>query len=55
MTLASQGIATEPITALIGWAPGHAQELGWALPTLLALVAGLLLDLATRRKAVVAA
>lgn len=55
MTLASQGIATEPITALIGWAPGHAQELGWALPTLLAVLAGLLLDFATRRKAAVAA
>ncbi|WP_443095285.1 branched-chain amino acid transport system II carrier protein [Rothia koreensis] len=46
MTLESLNVATGVISPLIGWSPGHAQDLGWFLPTLVAAVVGLVIDLA---------
>lgn len=46
MTLASLNVGASLITPLIGWSPGHSQDLGWFLPTLIAAVIGAILDLA---------
>lgn len=46
MTLESLNVGTGVISPLIGWAPGHSQDLGWFLPTLVAAVVGAVADLA---------
>lgn len=45
MTAAGLGWGASWITPLIGWSPGHAQQLGWFLPTVAAALAGLGIDL----------
>lgn len=50
MTLSSQGLGTSLIEPLIGWAPGHSYQLGWILPTLVAALVGLILDLTTKSR-----
>ncbi|WP_462419083.1 branched-chain amino acid transport system II carrier protein [Kytococcus sp. Marseille-QA3725] len=45
MTLSSLGWGSSVIEPLIDWAPGHAQQLGWTLPTLAAAIVGGVLDL----------
>lgn len=45
MTLSSLGWGTDVIESLIGWAPGHAEQLGWMLPTLAAALVGGAIDL----------
>ena len=42
MTLVSLGVTS--LDSLISWAPGSAQDLGWTLPTLVAVVVGFVLD-----------
>ncbi|MCT1368092.1 MULTISPECIES: branched-chain amino acid transport system II carrier protein [Kocuria] len=46
MTLSSLNVGTDLITTLIGWSPGHAQDLGWFVPTVVAAVIGVVMDLA---------
>lgn len=49
MTLNSHGVGTEAIAPIISWAPGHAYDLGWFLPTLIAAALGAGIDLALGR------
>lgn len=49
MTLSSHGVGASVISPLISWAPGHANDLGWCLPTLIAAALGLALDVVFRR------
>ena len=44
MTLTSLGWGSAVIDPMITWSPGHAQELGWVVPTLMAAVAGFIVD-----------
>lgn len=46
MSLNSLGWGSSWIEPLIGWAPGHTQDLGWFFPTLAAAVVGYVIDLA---------
>lgn len=50
MTLNAQGLGSAVIEPLIGWAPAHAYDVGWVVPTVVAAALGLLLDLVLRRK-----
>ncbi|WP_022867845.1 branched-chain amino acid transport system II carrier protein [Schaalia vaccimaxillae] len=47
-TLASKGIATHMIEALVQWSPGQNLELGWIAPVLVAFVIGLVGDFVGR-------
>ncbi|PKZ41365.1 branched-chain amino acid transport system II carrier protein [Kytococcus schroeteri] len=44
MTLVGLGWGASALEPLISWSPGHAQQLGWVLPTLVAAVVGAVLD-----------
>lgn len=46
MSLRASGIGEALFDALIGWAPGDAIDLGWAMPTLVAAIIGLVIDVA---------
>lgn len=50
MTAAGLGWGESWILPLIGWSPGHAQQLGWFLPTVAAALTGLGIDLARGRR-----
>lgn len=50
MTLSSRGLGTTVIEPLISWAPGHSYQLGWIVPTLVAALAGVVLDLVQRSR-----
>ena len=51
MTLNSQGLGSNVIEPLIGWAPAHAYDLGWFVPTLVAALIGAAIDLVQHRRA----
>ncbi|WP_129358701.1 branched-chain amino acid transport system II carrier protein [Rothia uropygioeca] len=45
MTLESLNVGASVISPLIGWSPGHSQDLGWFVPTFVAAIVGVIVDL----------
>lgn len=49
MTFASLGWGTDAINQAIGWSPLHKLDLGWVLPTVIAWLVGLVVDIVRQR------
>lgn len=49
MTFASLGWGAEAINQVIGWSPLHKLDLGWVLPTVIAWLLGLVVDIVRQR------
>lgn len=52
MTLESIGIGANVIASAIDWSPGHAQQLGWVVPTVIGGIIGFVIDLMGSKRAV---
>ncbi|MFJ3032246.1 branched-chain amino acid transport system II carrier protein [Rothia terrae] len=52
MTLESLGIGANVIASAIDWSPGHAQQLGWVVPTVIGGIIGFVIDLMGSKRAV---